>query len=59
MSISSPCLKKCALDVDNVCTGCLRHLEEIASWRRYNDAQKQSIYDRLKLLTNVNEVYHD
>ncbi len=28
----SPCLNICTLDEDDVCTGCLRTLDEIASW---------------------------
>ena len=28
----SPCLNICTLDDNDVCTGCLRTLDEIASW---------------------------
>ncbi|MDH4107869.1 MAG: DUF1289 domain-containing protein [Gammaproteobacteria bacterium] len=31
---ASPCVRICALDEQNVCTGCRRTLAEIANWAR-------------------------
>lgn len=43
----SPCVKVCKLE-KNVCIGCKRTLQEIASWSRYSKQQRQEIIQRLK-----------
>ncbi|MCH9698441.1 MAG: DUF1289 domain-containing protein [Gammaproteobacteria bacterium] len=30
--LESPCIRNCCLDVDDVCMGCYRSLEEIMQW---------------------------
>ena len=37
----SPCILKCSLDRDNVCTGCFRSMDEITSWHKA-DAEKRA-----------------
>ncbi len=47
MSIPSPCIRVCSLDeVRRICVGCGRTLEEIASWSRLDEAQRQEIEAR-------------
>jgi len=42
--IESPCIKVCTLDqATNLCTGCLRSLDEIRAWRDASDEQKHAI----------------
>jgi predicted Fe-S protein YdhL (DUF1289 family) len=45
--IKSPCIKKCRVNADKVCTSCLRTLEEIAAWGDADDEVRQ------KILANV------
>jgi len=42
-SIKSPCVNVCALDVDDVCIGCFRTMDEIAGWGRMSDPEKHAI----------------
>jgi predicted Fe-S protein YdhL (DUF1289 family) len=39
----SPCVRNCCLDENDVCLGCGRLLEEILSWRRVSDAEREEI----------------
>ena len=42
--IESPCIKVCKLDqATGLCTGCLRSVDEIRSWREASNEQKQAI----------------
>jgi uncharacterized protein len=36
----SPCIKICTLDAAGWCTGCLRTLDEIASWTSMTSAEQ-------------------
>ncbi len=48
MSITSPCIRVCFLDeVKRICTGCGRTLDEIASWSRYDDEQREAVAAKL------------
>lgn len=57
----SPCLAQCKLDEDDNCTGCFRSREEIMSWTKYSDAQRDAIMARVtpvintKLTSNKNQ----
>lgn len=44
----SPCVSNCCLDLDDICLGCFRSLEEILHWRDSSEVQKRQI---LKLCT--------
>jgi len=46
--MSSPCIKVCRLDLDNVCTGCYRTLDEITRWPYLNENVKQQILQKAK-----------
>ena len=40
---SSPCVRKCCLDDNDVCVGCYRDLDEIKGWRDKSESQKEEI----------------
>ena len=42
-AVCSPCIKVCLLDGEGVCTGCGRHIDEIAAWSRLSAPQQRSI----------------
>lgn len=41
--VSSPCVAVCALDDDDVCTGCQRTGQEIIRWGRMSDAERLEV----------------
>lgn len=41
--ISSPCVKNCCLDKDDVCIGCGRSVDEIIRWGDADDSEKHHI----------------
>ena len=46
--IKSPCKLICQLDLTSgLCLGCGRSREEIATWTRYTDAQRDEIMEQL------------
>lgn len=47
--VSSPCVNVCALGVDDICIGCFRTGQEIASWGSLSDEE------RLAVLRQVSE----
>lgn len=47
-SVASPCINVCTIDEESgLCLGCARSLQEVARWRRFSDAQKSEIINRL------------
>lgn len=43
MSIPSPCLNLCSMGGDGYCEGCLRTIEEIATWGTLSDEEQLHI----------------
>jgi len=43
MSITSPCVRNCCLDKQDVCIGCGRTIKEIIRWGNVSDKEKQQI----------------
>lgn len=44
----SPCMSVCIMKTDaDECWGCLRSLEEIASWSVYTPAEQQLVWQRI------------
>ncbi|MDX1504675.1 MAG: DUF1289 domain-containing protein [Spongiibacter sp.] len=41
--VSSPCISVCALDNNDVCTGCYRNLREISDWSAMSNAQRREV----------------
>ncbi|MBE9609244.1 cysteine-rich CWC family protein [Chitinilyticum piscinae] len=48
--VPSPCIKRCALDADGVCTGCRRTSAEISAWSAMTAAEQQAVWQRLLAL---------
>jgi predicted Fe-S protein YdhL (DUF1289 family) len=44
--IKSPCIKKCKLNSANICKGCGRTKDEIATWTKMQDDEKQSTVEQ-------------
>ncbi len=46
--VDSPCVNICVVHpVEQICTGCLRTLDEIANWSRMTPDERQSVMDAL------------
>ena len=45
--IKSPCINICRLDESGLCAGCRRTLNEVASWSRLTDAERDEIMAQL------------
>jgi uncharacterized protein len=45
--IESPCIGTCTLGPGDLCVGCFRSAEEIASWLTYTPEQRRTIMDGL------------
>ncbi len=41
--VQSPCISVCALDDNDVCTGCFRTLREISDWSEYSNDKKRDV----------------
>lgn len=39
----SPCVSRCCLTEEKVCSGCYRSLSEIMEWSKASDQRKQTI----------------
>ena len=40
---TSPCIRHCCLDDNDICLGCFRSLEEIKQWQAASEKQKQIV----------------
>ncbi|MDM7458620.1 MAG: DUF1289 domain-containing protein [Paracoccus sp. (in: a-proteobacteria)] len=48
---SSPCIRRCALDAaGQICTGCLRTVDEITRWSSMSPAEQDRVLARLARL---------
>ena len=45
-TVRSPCVNICALDEQDVCTGCQRSVAEIAAWSRLDDNERLAVLQR-------------
>ncbi|MDD0972884.1 DUF1289 domain-containing protein [Pseudomonas fontis] len=41
--VGSPCVSICALDEQDICTGCQRTAAEITQWGRMDNAQRREV----------------
>lgn len=47
-TVASPCRNLCKLDAERRwCTGCWRSIDEITTWSRLSDVQKQAVWQAL------------
>ncbi len=44
--VKNPCIHVCTKDENGVCISCYRNKEEIKSWYKFSDKQKQDILDK-------------
>ncbi len=44
--VGSPCISVCALDEDDICTGCYRSAEEIRLWGGMSNGEKRETIER-------------
>jgi predicted Fe-S protein YdhL (DUF1289 family) len=41
--VASPCISVCALDEQDICTGCQRTAAEITRWGRMDNAERREV----------------
>lgn len=41
--VASPCVSICALDEQDICTGCQRSVAEITRWGRMDNAERRQV----------------
>ncbi|MGR4038427.1 DUF1289 domain-containing protein [Pseudomonas sp. 910_21] len=41
--VASPCVSICALDEQDICTGCQRTVDEITSWSRMDNTERRAV----------------
>ena len=41
--VASPCVSICALDEQDICTGCQRTVAEITRWGRMDNAERRDV----------------
>ncbi|MBA1189934.1 DUF1289 domain-containing protein [Pseudomonas entomophila] len=44
--VASPCVSICALDEQDLCTGCQRSVDEITRWSRMDNAERRQVLVR-------------
>jgi hypothetical protein len=44
--ITSPCIRECTLDNDDICVGCFRSRQEIINWLRMDSVSQQAALNR-------------
>ncbi|MFF7108438.1 MULTISPECIES: DUF1289 domain-containing protein [Pseudomonas] len=44
--VASPCVSICALDEQDVCTGCQRTVSEITRWGRMDNQERREVLKR-------------
>lgn len=48
-TLSSPCIRNCCLDKNDICLGCFRSLEEIIQWTQIDEQTRQSFLANAKM----------
>jgi predicted Fe-S protein YdhL (DUF1289 family) len=41
--ISSPCIRQCTLNPEDICLGCYRNMNEICGWSKMSDIQRTDV----------------
>lgn len=47
MAVASPCIGVCVVNLNRICQGCFRTLDEIAGWSTASDVEKQRILNEV------------
>jgi len=40
---TSPCVRNCCLNEDDICLGCFRHIDEIVAWQSLPNQGKEAV----------------
>jgi uncharacterized protein len=43
IEVSSPCVRNCCLNAEDICLGCYRHINEILAWKNYKTDEKKFV----------------
>ncbi|MDN2664540.1 DUF1289 domain-containing protein [Psychromonas sp. 14N.309.X.WAT.B.A12] len=46
-ALASPCVGRCCLNNQDICTACYRSLTEITEWSQASDSEKQIIINNI------------
>jgi uncharacterized protein len=50
MTTPSPCINVCRMhEASGLCEGCLRTIDEIASWSVFDDEEKRAVWDAIEI----------
>ncbi|WP_322789222.1 DUF1289 domain-containing protein [Paraburkholderia eburnea] len=50
MNTPSPCINVCRMnEASGLCEGCLRTIDEIASWSTFDDEAKHAVWDAIEI----------
>ncbi|MBU2881111.1 DUF1289 domain-containing protein [Psychrosphaera sp. B3R10] len=41
--ITSPCIRNCCLNAEDVCLGCFRTITEICAWTSYTNKERENV----------------
>ena len=58
LTVKSPCVRNCCLDLDDICLGCFRHLDEITGWQAFSNEEKNAVVlhcQKRRILASKNE----
>ena len=55
----SPCVGNCCLDLDDICLGCYRSMQEILDWHQADEAQRKQILMRCDVRQKLCEQRND
>lgn len=47
--LTSPCVRNCCLNEDDICLGCFRSIEEICGWIAAEEGEKLKVLERADL----------
>ena len=50
--VDSPCTGHCALNRQQICSGCGRTKSEISNWRNMNEEEKEEVCSKARLRTS-------
>ncbi len=46
--MDSPCVASCKLNLDKICMGCFRHIDEIVDWNKKSDQAHAEIFSLIE-----------
>lgn len=55
---TSPCVRNCCLDENDICLGCFRSLSEIVAWNEMDAAKRRATLDHAEQRRLAHEIKH-